>query len=64
MFRYNQEKVYRDLNGENRKQEVKPDAQQSTALWKDIWGNEKHHNTKAEWLKDLRVEQHGEQQEI
>ena len=63
MFRYDQKKVYQDLNGENRKQEVKPDAQQSTAFWKDIWGNEKHHNKNAEWLNDLRVEQQGEQQE-
>ena len=63
MFRYDQKKVYQDLNGENRKQEVKPDAQQSTAFWKDIWGNEKHHNTNAEWLDDLREEQQGEQQE-
>ena len=63
MFRYDQKKVYQDLNGENRKQEVKPDAQQSTAFWKDIWGNEKHHNTNAEWLNDLREEQQGEQQE-
>ena len=63
MFRYDQKKVYQDLNGENRKQEVKPDAQQSTAFWKDIWGNEKHHNKNAEWLNDLKVEQQGEQQE-
>ena len=63
MFRYDQKKVYQDLNGENRKQEVKPDAQQSTAFWKDIWGNEKHHNRNAEWLNDLKVEQQGEQQE-
>ena len=63
MFRYDQKKVYQDLNGENRKQEVKPDAQQSTAFWKDIWGNEKHHNTNAEWLNDLREKQQGEQQE-
>ena len=41
---------------------MKPDAQLSTAFWKDIWGNEKHHNTNAEWLNDLR-EQQGEQQE-
>ena len=63
MFRYDQKKVYQDLNGENRKQEVKPDAQQSTAFWKDIWGNEKHHNKNAEWLNDLKVEQQGKQQE-
>ena len=63
MFRYDQKGVYQDLNGENRKQEVKPDAKQSTAVWKDIWGNEKLHNTNAEWLNDLREEQQGEQQE-
>ena len=63
MFRYDEKKVYQDLNGENRKQGVKPDAQQSTAFWKDIWGNEEHHNTNAEWLNDLREEQQGEQQE-
>ena len=45
---------------------MKPDSQQSTEFWKDIWDNGKHHNTddlNIEWINDLRVEQEGEQQE-
>ena len=63
MFRYDQKVAYQDLNGENRKEKMKPDAQQSTEFRKDTWGNDKHNNADAEWLKDLRVEQESEQQE-
>ena len=39
-----------------RQEGVIPDAEDSKRFWNGIWGEEKLHNTEADWLKEIRQE--------
>ena len=47
--------MYQQLNGKIESSK-KPDTEESTRFWSNIWGTGKSHNKNAEWLKELRSE--------
>ena len=56
MYQQDQKRVYQEMNGKPGIEKVMPDAEKSMRFWSGIWGNDIHHNRKAEWLDDVRKE--------
>ena len=54
MFNIDQNRVYKEFNGEMSNERVIPDAEESRRFWREIWDNTKEHNKEAEWFKDLK----------
>ena len=47
--------MYQQLNGKIESSK-KPDTEESTRFWSNIWGTGKSYNKNTEWLKELRSE--------
>ena len=56
IFVQNQERVYQQMDGVRNINNEKPNAEESTQFWSNIWDNEKEHERNAEWLRELRAE--------
>ena len=56
IFSVDQKKIYKELNGSEARTNEVPDAEESRRFWGDIWTVEKEHNTRAEWLSELKDE--------
>lgn len=56
LFQIDQKKLYQELNGEVRAENVIPNAEESKKFWSDIWGVKKEHNRNAEWLQNIKTE--------
>ena len=54
MFQYDQNKVYQQLQGKDKRENTTPDADESRKSWSNIWDNETQHNKKAKWLEELK----------
>ena len=64
LFQNNQRQFYRELDQEGERcEDEKPDAEESKAFWKSIWGQSVEHQRDARWLKDLKAEVDIEKQE-
>ena len=55
MYQQDQKRVYQEMSGKPG-EKVMPDAEKSVRFWSGIWDNDIHHNSKAEWLDDVRKE--------
>ena len=53
LFETNQRLLFEKLEGMERGNDVKPNADESTAFWNGIWGQDVRHNEKAEWMRDI-----------
>ena len=62
MFVQNQKRVYQQMDGIRNINNEKPNAEESEQFWSNIWDNEKEHEIKAEWLRELRTEKHNMKQ--
>ena len=56
MYQQDQKRVYQEMSGKPGGEKVIPDAEKSVRFWSGIWDNDIHHNSKAEWLDDVRKE--------
>ena len=56
MFVQNQKRVYQQMDGIRNINNEKPNAEESEQFWSNTWDNEKEHEIKAEWLRELRTE--------
>ena len=56
MFVQNQKRVYQQMDGIRNINNEKPNAEESEQFWSNIWDNEKEHEIKAKWLRELRTE--------
>ena len=57
MFQTNQKDLYKELNETTKtKTNAKPNKDEVRTFWSDLWSKEKHHNTNAQWLKDVQQE--------
>ena len=56
MYQQDQKTVYPEMSGKPEGEKVIPDAEKSVRFWSGIWDNDIHHNSKAEWLDDVRKE--------
>ena len=56
MFKEQPGRVYQNLrgNGSNESPPV-PDKGETEQFWRKIWGEQKHHRTGAEWIKDFNA---------
>ena len=64
LFQSDQKKFYNELNGSKGRTCEVPDAGETRRFWSDIRSTEKQHNKNAEWLKNLKVDQHQKQQKV
>ena len=53
LFETNQRLLFEKLEGMERGNDVKPNADESTAFSNGIWGKDVRHNEKAEWMRDI-----------
>ena len=56
MYQQDQKGVYHEMSGKTGGDKIIPDAETGVRCWSEIWDNEIHHNSKAEWLDDVRKE--------
>ena len=56
LFQSNQKKLFEEIDGIERDNDINPDANESQQFWSNIWDNPVHHNEEAEWLKDVEKE--------
>ena len=56
MFVQNQKRVYQQMDGIRNINNEKPNVEESEQFWSNIWDNEKEHEIKAKWLRELRTE--------
>ena len=42
------------IDGYDRENEVRPDADESKEFWRELWDKNVSHNEYAEWLTDLK----------
>ena len=56
MYQQDQKRVYQEMSGKQGGEKIIPDAEKSVRYWSGIWDNDIHHNSKAEWLDDVRKE--------
>ena len=56
LFTIDQNKVYREINGQINMEKIIPDAAESRIFWSEIWGNPISHRGDAEWIKKMKVE--------
>ena len=54
MYQQDQKRVYQEMNGIQGGEKIITDAEKSVRFWSEIWDNDIHHNSKAEWLDDVR----------
>ena len=62
LFSQDQKKVYQQLNGERKGENIVPDSEESKQFWSNIWSKKESHNSEAEWLDELRNERGDYQQ--
>ena len=53
MFETNQKRLFEEIEGIGKNNDLIPDAEESRELWNEIWGKNVKHNENAEWLKEL-----------
>ena len=53
LFESNQKKLFNEIEGISKGDDVVPDAEESQTFWSDIWDNPIKHNEDAEWLREL-----------
>ena len=58
LFETNQKRLYNQLRGENRDQDI-PEAAPTRRLWESIWSKPVNHNKHAAWLEEIKVEEGG-----
>ena len=56
MYQQDRKMVYQEMSGKPGGDKVMPDAENILRFWSRIWDNNIHHNSKAEWLDDVRKE--------
>ena len=56
LFQSNQKKLFDEIEGISKSDDVCPDAAESQKFWSEIWDNPVHHNENAEWLGELENE--------
>ena len=62
MFVQSQKRVYQQKESIRYITNKKPNAEESKQFWSNKWDNEKEHERKAEWLRELRVEKNNMKQ--
>ena len=63
MFEANQRRLFEEIEGVERNNEIRPDANESMKLWSEIWGTSVDYNHNAEWLTSLVKEMEGVQKQ-
>eukprot|EP00795_Rhopilema_esculentum_P000616 gene616-10310_t len=53
LFQTNQRLLFEKIEGVERENYIKPDADQSKAFWSDIWSKDVVHNSDASWIKEV-----------
>ncbi|XP_065055326.1 uncharacterized protein LOC135683871 [Rhopilema esculentum] len=53
LFQTNQRLLFKKIEGVERENDIKPDADQSKAFWSDIWSKDVVHNSDASWIKEV-----------
>ena len=53
LFQTNQRLLFEKIEGVERENDIKPDADQSKAFWGDIWSKDVMHNRDASWIKEV-----------
>ena len=59
LFEVDQGRLYQELDGKDRNEILIPDADEARNFWSSIWENPVEHNTRAEWLKEIKEEMTG-----
>ena len=54
LFQTNQKRLFEKLEGIERRNDVRPDAEDSITFWSNIWSKSVQHNEKAEWLEEVK----------
>ena len=54
LFQTNQKRLFERLEGIERRNGVRPDAEESITFWSSIWSKSVQHNEKAEWLEEVK----------
>ena len=56
LFQSNQKKLFEMIDGYDRENEVRPDADESKKFWSELWDKNVTHNEHAEWLTTIKRE--------
>ena len=56
LFQSNQKKLFEMIDGYDRENEVRPDANESKKFWSELWDKNVTHNENAEWLTTMKRE--------
>ena len=56
LFQSNQKKLFEMIDGYDRENEVRPDADESKKFWSELWDKNVTHNEHAEWLTTMKRE--------
>ena len=64
VFRNNDSPFYKQI-GESEKGEetVIPDGQEAKTFWTDVWGQEVEHNKNSTWLREIKKDMNGKNEE-
>ena len=64
VFRNNDSQFYKQI-GESEKGEetVIPDGQEAKTFWTDVWGQEVEHNKNSTWLREIKKDMNGKNEE-
>ena len=66
LFQTNQRLLFEKIEGVERANDIKPNADQSKAFWSDIWSKDAMHNSDASWIEEVKkhVEGVGKQSDM
>ena len=66
LFQTNQKLLFEKIEGIERKNDVRPDAEESKTFWSNIWSKDVMHNRDAGWIKEVekQVEKVKKQRDI